>query len=198
MYKVVIALVALVAVSGVFAEQCHPVCKWQCDDPACPAVCHPVCERPKCQMQCEEVSCAKCTIHCEKPVCTIRCPKDQCEKDDCPKCESVCKPARCHTTCSAPEPKCAPVCEELACQNKCAKPTNCPKPKCELQCEKAACDIDQSACCPCTSSNVQQAIYFANSACSATPTMCFNTPSFLEVMNNMRLDSSNQCCPCSK
>ncbi len=38
---------------------CHPQCKWQCDDPQCPAVCHPVCERPKCQMQCEEVSAAR-------------------------------------------------------------------------------------------------------------------------------------------
>ena len=34
---------------------CHPECRWQCDDPVCPAVCHPVCERPKCQIHCEEV-----------------------------------------------------------------------------------------------------------------------------------------------
>jgi len=35
---------------------CHPECRWQCDDPVCPAVCHPVCERPKCQIHCEEVT----------------------------------------------------------------------------------------------------------------------------------------------
>jgi hypothetical protein len=148
-------------------------------------------------MQCEETTCAKCTVHCEKPVCTIRCPKDQCEKEGCPKCESVCKPAHCHTTCEAPEPKCAPVCEELTCNQKCAKPTNCAKPKCELQCEKAACEEPQ--CCPCSTGAVQVAIAQANTACGAKPT-CSNTPSFLEVMHTIQHSAQNgaeaECCPC--
>jgi len=188
--RTMLLLVAL-ALSLAAAEKCHPQCKWQCDDPTCPALCHPVCERPKCQMQCEETTCAKCTVHCEKPVCTIRCPKDQCEKEGCPKCESVCKPAHCHTTCEAPEPKCQPVCEELTCFNKCIKPTNCAKPKCELQCERAACEEPQ--CCPCSSLNVR----FAMTKADEHNNKAAPKPSFIEVMNNLSLDDSNQCCPCT-
>merc|ERR1719146_373735 len=51
-----------------------------------------------------------------------------CEKEGCPKCETVCSPAKCHTKCVAPEPKCNPVCEETKCDWKCKKPTTCPKP----------------------------------------------------------------------
>jgi hypothetical protein len=152
-------------------------------------------------MQCEETTCAKCTVHCEKPVCTIRCPKDTCEKEGCPKCESVCKPARCHTTCEAPEPKCAPVCEELTCFQKCIKPTNCAKPKCELQCEKAACEEPQ--CCPCQNTNVQLAITQATNACgspcAANPT---TVPTFLEVFHSLQhkeqASGEAQCCPCQQ
>jgi hypothetical protein len=128
----------------------------------CPAVCHPICERPKCQMQCDETPCAKCTVHCQKPVCSVRCPKvraapfflhiapvftpyicclsltrvrmynththikqDMCEKDNCPKCETVCQPAECHTKCVAPEPTCAPECEDVKCNWKVRSATPC-------------------------------------------------------------------------
>jgi len=134
---------------------------------------------------------------CERPTCSIRCHKDLCEKEDCPKCETVCAPAQCHTTCSAPEPKCSPVCEELECNNKCIKPTNCAKPKCELQCEKSACEEKAAACCPCSQSNVQLAISQATSAC-AKPA-CSNTPSFLEVFHSMahKAQTEEECCPCN-
>jgi hypothetical protein len=125
--------------------QCHPECRWQCDDPMCPAVCHPVCERPRCQMQCAATQCAKCTVHCEKPVCSVRCPKNMCERESCPKCETVCQPAQCHTTCVAPEPVCSPVCEETKCDWKCKKPERCPRPKCQLQCQKSACEAAAAA-----------------------------------------------------
>ena len=102
--KMKLSLLVFVVLSLVLAviavdtqAPCHPQCKWQCDDPACPAVCHPICARPKCQMQCEELPCPKCDVHCEKPACSVRCPKSLCEKDDCPKCETVCSPPVCHT-----------------------------------------------------------------------------------------------------
>lgn len=84
--------------------------------------------------------CAKCIVKCEEPQCSIRCPKDMCLKENCPKCEIVCSPADCHTTCVAPTAECAPMCEEPECNWSCAKPTVCPRPKCELMCEKPACD----------------------------------------------------------
>jgi hypothetical protein len=193
----IVAFLAVVAVAS--ATQCHPQCKWQCDDPSCPAVCHPVCGRPKCEMKCEEVQCAKCVIHCERPTCSIRCPKDFCEKQDCPQCETVCAPAQCHTTCTAPEPKCSPVCEELECNNKCAKPTNCARPKCELQCERPACeepDFTNGGCCGCNTFNTQYAITNAIGGCG------LNCPSFLEVFHSIKHKEQEsgtaQCCPCNK
>merc|ERR1719424_2811111 len=157
--KLTIALLlAFVAVAA--ATECAPNCKWQCDDPQCPAVCHPVCKRPNCEMKCEETPCAKCTIHCERPTCSIRCPKEDCQKESCPKCETVC--------------------EELECTNKCAKPTNCAKPKCELQCEKPACEEKQeSSCCECNKENTQQAVQQAGQAKNGT------APSFVEVLDTM-------------
>jgi len=196
--RLLVVAVLLALASAVAAEKCHPMCRWQCDDPQCPAVCHPVCSRPQCEMRCEETTCAKCTVHCERPVCSIRCPKDYCEKDTCPPCETVCHPAQCHTTCGAPQPNCSPVCEELDCKNKCVKPTNCAKPKCELQCERPACEEPQ--CCPCSGQAVQVAI--SSASCSASP--CFKEeslkPSFLEVfhtiMHKEQEQGQEQCCPC--
>jgi hypothetical protein len=198
-------LVAAVSAQDLTATNpsCHPVCKWACDDPQCPAICHPVCARPKCEMKCEEVSCAKCTIHCERPVCSIRCPKDTCEKTTCHACETVCQPARCHTTCVAPEPQCSPVCEELDCSQKCIKPTNCARPKCELQCEKAACDADDkaaaNACCACDSTTTQLAITSANNACTVGACTTLR-PSFLETFHTILHKEKNGvqgCCPCA-
>jgi len=190
------ALVLLAVVASAAATECsgRPNCRWQCDDPQCPAICHPVCERPKCEMKCEEVSCAKCTVHCQRPQCTIRCPKEQCEKEGCPKCETVCAPAQCHTTCTAPEPKCSPVCEELACTNKCAKPTNCAKPKCELQCEAPACqEYQATSCCACNVAGTQAAI-------AAAPAQVAAKPSFLEVFHTFQhreqVTGQAECCPC--
>jgi len=153
-------------------------------------------------MECQETSCAKCTIHCEKPTCSVRCPKDMCEKDSCPKCETVCTPAVCHTTCTAPEPQCSPVCEETNCDWKCTKPESCPKPKCELACEKTGCSSGNSAvggsnaigkCCPCNDqNNVKNAIVSAGN----NP----NAMSFLETMSTMlhKIQSGAElCCPCA-
>jgi len=204
-----IATLLLVLVAFAAAEEleapkkaaCHPQCKWQCDDPTCPAVCHPVCARPKCEMQCQQTECAKCQVHCEKPQCSVRCPKDMCEKDNCPKCETVCAPAECHTTCVAPKANCAPLCEETACSWSCAKPTTCPRPKCQLQCEKPACDVkDKKKCCPCTGKNLSLAVARANAAGAPRTAV---VPSLMEVMATMKaaseLDSeaAPTCCPCA-
>jgi len=200
MKAVLVLLVALiVSVAAVeLKAKCHPECRWQCDDPVCPAQCHPVCARPKCEMQCQETPCAQCTVHCEQPECSVRCPKDMCEKDDCAKCDTVCAPAECRTTCIAPEANCAPLCEETACNWSCAKPTTCPRPKCELQCEKPKCDINDEAqaCCPCTGGNLIAAAELASAIGSTGDKM-----SLMELSHHMRAKETSgdapMCCPCA-
>jgi hypothetical protein len=218
----VLALLAFASVTameveaGAEAAPCHPQCRWQCDDPSCPAQCHPVCERPKCQVHCEETPCAACKIHCDKPQCNIRCPKDVCESEDCPKCETVCAPAKCRTACTAPNAVCTPMCEETKCDWKCKKPTLCPRPKCELVCEKPACAAPERpqhphlhalhaflnstrpfGCCPCNAANVQASMIQAGESTEGAETM-----SFLEVMHTIKHRSQEQgeqqCCACSK
>jgi len=211
-----LALVALFA-SAVVAEstfleaaaECHPQCRWQCDDPVCPAKCHPVCERPKCQIQCEETACAKCTVHCDKPQCNVRCPKDMCEKNDCPKCETVCSPANCRTSCIAPEPVCTPMCEETKCDWKCKKPTTCPKPKCELQCDKPACEAKPPApapkpkrtCCACNNAkNVGASMIEANAHAEANGVNIDNAMTFLETVSHLKAQADSGaegCCVCA-
>jgi len=202
-----LASVVLAESSFMEAEKaCHPQCRWQCDDPVCPAKCHPVCERPKCQIQCEETACAKCKVHCDKPQCNVRCPKDMCEKNDCPKCETVCSPANCRTSCVAPEPVCTPMCEETKCDWKCKKPTTCPKPKCELQCDKPACEAKKPVpkkkrtCCSCSATNVKHSMIQASERLGASITDA-PLPSFLEVMNSLKHQSNagaEGCCECAR
>jgi len=183
--------------------KCHPQCRWSCDDPSCPAQCHPVCERPKCQVHCEETPCAACKIHCDKPQCNVRCPKDLCESNDCPKCETVCAPAKCRTACTAPNASCTPMCEETKCDWKCKKPTLCPRPKCELVCEKPACAyvkpvkaVQNNTCCQCNAANVKASMIQAGEAVSG------EAMSFLEVMHHMKHvtqeSGSPACCGCDQ
>jgi len=187
---------------------CHPECRWQCDDPVCPAVCHPVCERPKCQIHCEETECAKCKIHCDKPQCNVRCPKDLCEKKDCPKCETVCSPANCRTQCEAPNAVCTPMCEATKCDWKCKKPITCPKPKCELVCERPACDTrarksgTKGGCCDCADqANLAATIRAANALVETSEEISTMMPSFMEVMHSIKADSQADkpalCCKCA-
>jgi len=190
------------------AKDCHPQCRWQCDDPVCPAKCHPVCERPKCQIQCEETACAKCKVHCDKPQCNVRCPKDMCEKHDCPKCETVCSPANCRTSCVAPEPVCTPMCEETKCDWKCKKPTTCPKPKCELQCDKPACVAKKPApkpkrtCCSCNAANVKHSMIQASERYGEKINeVSHMMPSLLETMAQIQSkqnDGIEGCCECAQ
>jgi len=199
----VLLVVLFATVTLATDAQCHPECRWQCDDPVCPAICHPVCERPRCQMQCEETACAKCTIHCEKPICSVRCPKDMCEKDSCPQCETVCAPAQCHTKCVAPDPVCTPLCEKTACEWKCKKPSMCPKPKCELQCEKPACEVKQHCPCQCNNqANVRSAMSRASHHSHHSSMIETSmVPSFLEVMASMlhtHQQGKSTCCPCAQ
>jgi len=204
-----LVLVLLAPHIGAANAECHPECRWQCDDPVCPAQCHPVCERPKCQMQCEQPPCADCTVHCERPACTVRCPKDMCEKNDCPQCETVCSPAKCHSECIAPEPICSPLCEETKCDWKCKKPTLCPKPKCELQCERPACDANPpisavlaannaAKCCACTAQNIGAAVNSADMLSRLADASM--RPTFVELVHTMKLKETTgetTCCPCT-
>jgi hypothetical protein len=204
---ILFALMALSSLALVFATDasadCHPTCRWQCDDPICPAQCHPVCERPKCQVHCEETPCAQCKVHCDKPQCNVRCPKDLCEKNDCPKCETVCAPAQCRTSCVAPNAVCTPMCEETKCDWKCKKPTLCPRPKCELVCETPKCAAkppavaaaaNATALCPCNQANLKASLIQAGEAKGVAP-------SFLELMNEVKFQEQQgqaPLCACSK
>jgi len=203
---ILFALMAISSLALVFAtevqEDCHPTCRWQCDDPICPAQCHPVCERPKCQVHCEETPCAQCKVHCDKPQCNVRCPKDLCEKKDCPKCETVCAPAQCRTSCVAPNAVCTPMCEETKCDWKCKKPTLCPRPKCELVCETPKCAAKppaapaaaNSTCCACNQANLKASLIQAGEAKGVAP-------SFLELMNEVKFQEQQgqtPCCACNK
>ena len=135
-------------------------------------------------------------MKCEKPRCSVRCPKNLCEKKDCPKCETVCAPAKCKTQCIAPKPKCTPLCEETKCDWKCKKPTTCPKPKCQLACEKPACEFKKQKCCKCKGKALISAVSSAN-ANSAAP--ADQTPSFLELSHTMFANAQagvKGCCPC--
>jgi len=224
---------------------CHPACRWQCDDPRCPAICHPVCKRPRCEMKCKQIACAKCNVHCEQPECSVRCPAGAmaCGKPftvaatggnhlegaltaeaaaGCPKCETVCAPARCHTTCEAPKADCSPVCEETSCRWDCKKPTVCPRPKCELQCDKPVCELKHRrsgsrggkakrassaskefpACCDCKPGNVASAMLLATEAHHNKPVEWMFPdgkqaelspfPTFVEVMSSLKAEEQTE------
>jgi len=132
-----------------------------------------------------------------------------CEKDNCPKCETVCSPANCRTSCVAPDPVCTPMCEETKCDWKCKKPSTCPKPKCELQCERPACEAPPPAptpvaslpagCCACNQANVQASITAATTGASLIEQEAL--PSLLEVMNSIKFQEKNgeqKCCACAQ
>jgi len=205
MKSVILTLMVAVA----FAAQCHPQCKWLCDDPVCPAKCHPVCARPKCQMDCKQSECAKCEVHCEEPVCSVRCPKQMCELDGCPQCETVCRPAVCRTTCTAPEPNCSPLCEKTKCAWKCKTPTLCPKPKCQLTCEQPGCTEESkfgseggdSPCCPCNAGSLSFAVESAEIHAKSNPGgLTADRPSLIELLHtasHAAQQGNEPCCPCS-
>jgi len=187
-----------------------PQCRWKCKEPVCPPVCRPHCERPRCQMKCQPLKCAKCVVSCQTPRCSVRCPKRMCEKDHCPPCQTICTPTACKTICLPKRPICAPVCEPVSCEWKCAKPPLCPKPKCELECERPHCSSGRICPCECdTAANVKAAIKRANKGLAAYEHIYVETvpnkdtqpfPTFVEVMSSMlhkRQNGWTTCCPCS-
>ncbi len=117
-------------------------CRWECDNPSCPALCNPVCDPPVCAPQCDPVlfpaECS-CERHCEPPRCETVCPGESCPSDACPFCFTRCEPADCINQCSG---GCEPVqqltchmqCEDPNCVWQCEKPS-CARPQCSLKCE---------------------------------------------------------------
>jgi len=206
--------------TGVPSPLCHPMCRWQCDDPDCPAVCKPTCRPPQCEVQCDQGACAECEIRCQEPECIVRCPKDVCEKDNCPPCQTVCAPAKCRTICTPPKARCTPVCSPTECHLTCDKPADCPKPKCQLLCSKVNCSVGQmpwneaaeSKCCPCTPATLKTAMIVANEQINPEKEVLTEAdelkenphdmmPSFLEIMHTIQhysqLGNNDMCCPCS-
>ncbi|GAB5365221.1 hypothetical protein AAMO2058_001038700 [Amorphochlora amoebiformis] len=164
-------------------EECSPTCRWTCDDPQCAAQCHPMCKDPSCE------------VHCEPTAGYVTSVSGR------PECQAVCEPAKCTTRCVAEKPKCSPVCKKPECMWRCSKPRVCPKPKCLLVCQKPNCSsFGGDACCDCAvSSNAAAAM---SSAHHHTTTMGYRIngtlPSFLEVLDDLRHDAGNMCCPCAR
>ncbi len=111
---------------------CHPTCRWQCDDPKCPAICDTVCGETEClQTTCDDPDC-----HCSSfgTLETLNCSP---LANDCPLCEVGRSGIDCLNgqgqACS-----CAVRCQTRECNLVCHKPA-CPKPQCELVCEQPPC-----------------------------------------------------------
>ena len=130
------ALIRYRNASGSFTDGCLPNCKWQCNQPECPAKCDPACLKPKCEHLCEPIGPVNCSIRCEKPECEVRCVRKRCKTGSCPKCENVCLLPACQTVCSPAKPICKPQCPAAKCTWRCSKPRDCPQPKCRLKCER--------------------------------------------------------------
>lgn len=189
---------------------CFPECKWQCDQPSCPAVCEPQCEKPSCELRCEKLPATSCDIRCEKPSCEVRCSRTNCKEGGCPICENVCMPAKCQTVCTPATPVCKPTCSAPKCTWSCKKPASCPKPKCNLGCaaraggSSAGCGSQGSKCCSCNQfQNQQSALEIASMSHMAEHGVAPHEdlmPSFVEVAHEFRMSAQNgaeQCCPCN-
>jgi len=119
---------------------CHPKCMWSCGNADCDEVCEPVCAPPRCETACPPINLATCSQKCEPPKCAIVCPSMHCEHGDCPKCMTICNPAKCTTSCS--DEQCESKCAEPQCTWKC-NPAKCEQPKCSLKCGGAhMCGLD--------------------------------------------------------
>ena len=114
---------------------CHPECRYQCDDPVCPAKCQAICSQPNCNILYKVGDGNFTVLDGFSPNCNCQCTNDGCEADQCPQCEALCEE---FTSCpegAICEIQCLPIQANWYCE----KPTNCPKPICELSCESPAC-----------------------------------------------------------
>lgn len=113
---------------------CHPECRWQCDDPVCPAACEVTCTDACSTGPCDDQECTcesftepvvgECTppLSQQCTICNIEQTGRRCEKPNGERC-----------TC------------ELDCEQQCfweCQTPNCRKPTCELQCEQPACSVE--------------------------------------------------------
>lgn len=123
----------LVERKRILHKRAHPECHYECDDPVFAAECIPLCMPTVCEAQCE------CggppTLNCDPLQCIVRCPPDQAETDQCPQCETVCKPLHCYPY----HFPCSPLCQETQCNWLCKKPRIRPQLHCQAQCEMPAC-----------------------------------------------------------
>jgi len=121
-------------IAAASSEGCHLLCRFECDDPVCPAVCAPDCLPPVCQRCLNQSGTLQCHDTAE---CWTRCPVDQCEADACPACETLCPDGLCRD-----EPNCLVQCEAPECGWQCREPTDaeCPPPRCVRQCDQPICE----------------------------------------------------------
>lgn len=123
------------------SQQCHPQCRYMCDDKITVGECkEPEVVDYDCHWQCSDPVClSDCKPECEEINCVSMCPQDQCESDSCPQCEILCSPLKCNWKCKKPN-NCPPPMCELKCPNgkKCKSLHNI-RPICSLQCESPSC-----------------------------------------------------------
>lgn len=118
--------------------QCHPKCRWSCDNPQCNSICEPVCKAPKCVTACKKISLARCKRTCKDPQCAVVCPP-QCEHGMCPKCKTVCGASVCELSCG--KGRCESVCADPDCTWDCKANPVCHKPTCKMSCDTAVCSF---------------------------------------------------------
>jgi len=116
------------------AYACHPECRWQCDNPVCPALCQVTCKKNPCSSStCTDQSC-RCASSTD-PVIT------QCEgplTGNCATCTVGQSGLNCRTA-GGYNCQCETQCTTESCSWTCQTPISCPKPTCHLECESPAC-----------------------------------------------------------
>lgn len=118
--------------------QCHPKCRWSCDNPHCNSVCQPRCKPPKCVTACKKINLSKCKRTCKDPQCVVYCPP-QCEHGACPKCKTRCGESLCALNCG--KSNCESTCSEPDCMWDCKVNPRCQKPICKMTCDTSVCSF---------------------------------------------------------
>jgi hypothetical protein len=114
------------------AAACHPMCRYQCDDPVFPAQTRAECAPARCTLQ-------NCSALCQLPeqTCVVVVnPESTCEMDSCPQAEIICpNPERICLNATG----CQFLCEAPDCRWVAWMPKDRPVPRCEPMCEQVAC-----------------------------------------------------------
>ena len=120
-------------------QNCGRSCRYVCSNPVVEQEEKAVCKPAQCEVLCNEIESAKCTVTAPTPKCRNVCYKSEgkCNSGKCPRCYSVCdSPIKPVVKCCKPKPVGKTVCKKPDCRFVYSKPSKVPKPKCTLKCDK--------------------------------------------------------------